>query len=148
MLTDRDEKERRDLRRRDRERQRLIKGDDYVSDCESEGDKEEEPDEYDDETDSEYDSENQSELQDGAVSELHGNTVGDGKSSVMRKKKGASSRLSDGMEIQHRFNALRFLAMNLKSQNETMKPRTAANNGGETPTSSHGHVNNLGGATF
>ena len=97
MLTDRDEKERRDLRRRDRERQRLIKGDDYVSDRESEGDKDEEPS-SDSETDSEYDSENQSELQDGAVSELH-NTVGDGKSSVMRKKKGASSKLSDGMEI-------------------------------------------------
>ena len=148
MLTDRDEKERRDLRRRDRERQRLIKGDDYVSDKESEGEKDEEPDEYDDETDSDYDSENQSELQDAAVSELH-NNIGDGKSSVMRKKKGASSKLSDGMEIQHQFNALRFLAMNLKSQNETMKPRTAANNnGGETPTSSNGHVKNLGGATF
>ena len=50
-------------------------------------------------------------MQDAAVSEL----PGDGKSSVMRKKKGASSKLSDGMEIQHQFNALRFLAMNLKS---------------------------------
>jgi len=54
-------------------------------------------------------------MQDAAVSELHGG-IGDGKSSVMRKnKKGASSKMSDGMEIQHRFNALRFLAMNLKS---------------------------------
>ena len=115
MLTDREEQLHRDLRRRERERQRLIKGDDYVSDEESDQDatKEEEEDDYDDETDSEYDSENQSELQDAAVSDLMGV---DGKSSVMRKKKnGASSRMSDGMDIQHRFNALRFLAMNLKS---------------------------------
>ena len=60
MLTDREEKEHRDLRRKQRERQRLIKGDDYVSDNESENDKTEEEDEYDDETDSEYDSEAQS----------------------------------------------------------------------------------------
>ncbi len=141
MLTDREEKEHRDLRRRERERQRLIKGDDYQSDHDSEDAKDEEEEDYDDETDSEYDSENQSELQDAAVSEL----IVDGKSSVMRKKKGASSRMSDGMEIQHRFNALRFLAMNLKSQNETMKPRTAGN---ETPTSSNGAAVKLAGATF
>ena len=99
MLTDREEQLHRDLRRRERERQRLIKGDDYISDDDSEDvTKEEEEDDYDDETDSEYDSENQSELQDAAVSDLMG--VGDGKSSVMRKKKnGASSRMSDGMEI-------------------------------------------------
>jgi len=42
MLTDREEREHRDLRRRERERQRLIKGDDYVSDHESEGEKDEE----------------------------------------------------------------------------------------------------------
>ena len=80
-------------------------------------------------------------MQDAAVSDLI-----DGKSSVMRKKKGASSRISADMEIQHRFNALRFLAMNLKSQNETMKPRTA--NGNETPKSIKGHLQILGGATF
>ena len=96
MLTDREEKEHRDLRRRERERQRLIKGDDYQSDHDSEDAKDEEEDDYDDETDSEYDSENQSELQDAAVSDLVGV---DGKSSVMRKKKGASSRMSDGMDI-------------------------------------------------
>ena len=50
-----------------------------------------------------------------AVSELPGGN--DGKSTITRrtKKKGASSRMSDGMDIQYRFNALRFLAMNLKS---------------------------------
>ena len=101
MLTDREEREHRELRHRDRERARLIQGDNYVSDNESEGAKakDEDPEDYDDETDSEYDSENQSEMQDAAVSELHGG-VGDGKSSVMRKKKnGASSKMSDGMEI-------------------------------------------------
>ena len=143
MLTDREEKEHRNLRRRERERQRLIKGDDYVSDHDSEDAKEEEEEDYDDET-SEYDSENQSELQDNAaVSDLVPGM--DGRSSVMRKKKhGTSSRVSDGMDIQHRFNALRFLAMNLKSQNDTMKPRTA---NAETPNSSQGRVR-LAGATF
>ena len=69
-------------------------GDDYVSDNDSEDAKEEEDDSEDDDSeDSEYGSENQE-----AVSELQGN-IGDGKSSVMRKKKGASSKLSDGMEI-------------------------------------------------
>ena len=72
----------------------------------------------------------------------------DGKSTITRrtKKKGASSRMSDGMDIQYRFNALRFLAMNLKSQNETMKPRTAQ--GGESPHSSTGIGGMKGGATF
>ena len=115
-----------------------------MSDHDSEDAKEEEEEDYDDET-SEYDSENQSELQDAAaVSDLVGGGV-DGRSSVMRKKKnGTSSRVSDGMDIQHRFNALRFLALNLKSQNETMKPRTA---NAETPNSSQGRVR-LAGATF
>ena len=62
MLTDREEKEHRELRRRERERQKLIKGDDYVSDAESEEVKDEEEDDLDDETDEEYDSENESEL--------------------------------------------------------------------------------------
>jgi len=58
MLTDREEKEHRELRRRERERLRLIKGDDYVSDHDSEDIKEDEEDDYDEETNSEYDSEN------------------------------------------------------------------------------------------
>ena len=147
MLTDREEKEHRELRRRERERQKLIQGDDYVDDAESEEEKDEEEPDYDDETEEEYDSENQSELQDVAVSELPGGG-NDGKSTITRrtKKKGASSRMSDGMDIQYRFNALRFLAMNLKSQNETMKPRTAQ--GGESPHSSTGIGNMKGGATF
>merc|ERR1712060_223856 len=90
MLTDREEREHRDLRRRERERDRLKMGDDYVSDNDSEDKPEEEED--DDETDSEYDSEEAgSEMQDAAVSELY---QGDGKSSVMKhKKKGTNSRL-------------------------------------------------------
>ena len=71
MLTDREEREHRDLRRRERERDRLKMGDDYVSDGDSE-DKPEEEEEDDDETDSEYDSEEAgSEMQDAAVSELY-----------------------------------------------------------------------------
>jgi len=71
-------------------------------------------------------------------------------SSVMRKKKkGTNSRMSDGNEIQYRFNALRFLAMSLKSQNDTLKPKTA--NSGNNVDNMHptnAHIKQMGGATF
>ena len=139
MLTDREVKEKRELRRRTRERQRLEKGDDYLSDAHSDDAEVQEEEDYDDETDSEeYDSEaNESELQDAAVSELGGGIGGQSIVSLTKKKRrGASSRMSDGMDIQYRFNALRFLAMNLKSQNETMKPPGAVNGGASPPSSS------------
>ena len=142
MLTDREVKEKRELRRRTRERQRLEKGDDYQSDAHSDEGIEEQEEDYDDETDSEeYDSEaNESELQDAAVSELGGGLGGQSivslTKSLKKKRRGASSRMSDGMDIQYRFNALRFLAMNLKSQNETMKPPGTANGGASPPSSS------------
>ena len=127
------------MRKRERERQRLIQGDDYPSDDDSEDVKEEEEDDYDDET-SEYDSEDRSELQDAAVSELK--TV-DGRSSVARRRKRGTNSNVEDMDLHHRFNPLRFLAMSLKSQNETMmKPRTA--NAVETPSS----AKNIAGATF
>ena len=143
MLTDREEKEHRQLRRRERERKRLQEGDAYASDNDSEDWKDDaEDDDFDDET-SEYGSEAQSEMLDGAagVSDIVG---ADGRSSVQTKKrKGTSSKVSDGMDIQHRFNALRFLAMNMKSQNGTMKPRTA-----DTPGSSQGRHNLAAGAMY
>ena len=61
MLTDREERDHRLMRKRDRERKRLAQGDAYVSDDDSEDVKEEDEDDYDDET-SEYDSEARSEL--------------------------------------------------------------------------------------
>ena len=79
-----------------------------------------------------------------AVSELH---AFDGNRSHKKRRGGASSRRSNGMDIEHRFNALRFLAMNLKSSNDSMtKPRTANRAG--TPKSSNANVGQLGGATF
>ena len=98
MLTDREEKEHRMLRRRERERKRLQEGDAYVSDNDSEdANADDDEEDYDDETE-EYDSEAQSEMQDAAVSDLVGGI--DGRSSVMRKKKnGTSSKVSDGMDI-------------------------------------------------
>ena len=39
---------------------------------------------------------------------------GEPKSGTMRMKKGTSSRMSDGADLATRFNALRFLAENLK----------------------------------
>ena len=53
----------------------------------------------------------------------------DCKSNSMKKKRGTSSRMSDGNDIT-RFNALRFLAENLKAQNMDagIPPRTAISN--------------------
>ena len=38
------------------------------------------------------------------------------------KSRKAKSHYSEGFDVSTRFNALRFLAMNLKSQNDTLKP--------------------------
>ena len=68
---------------------------------------------------------------------------------MRKKKKGTNSRMSDGNEIQYRFNALRFLAMSLKSQNDTLKPKTA--NSGNNVDNMHptnAHIKQMGGATF
>ena len=43
-------------------------------------------------------------------------------SAAHKKKRGTHSRLSDGSDIALRFNALRYLALNLKSQNDSMGP--------------------------
>lgn len=52
-----------------------------------------------------------------------------------KKSRMAKSHYSDGFDLATRFNALRFLAMSLKSQNNTMKPRDS--------TSEHWLINNL-----
>ena len=143
MLTEREAKEHREKSKRDRERKRLMLGDLYEDQGESEDDKVEEED-SDEETDSEYDSENQSEQQDVlGVTDLI-SPLG-AASTMSRRRKRIDSRISD--EIQHRFNALRFLALNLKSQNETLKPETAFK-GGETPPSHQKGIGNGLGATF
>lgn len=121
MLTDREEKEHRELRRRERERRRLEEGDAYQSEDES-AIEEEAEDSYDSESDEDLESdENGAGRSDLDQSMADG---GDPRSSTMRQtkgKRGTSSRLSDGLtDVSLRFNALRFLAMNLKSQNETM----------------------------
>ena len=136
MLTDREEKEHRLIRKRERERLRITQGDAYVSENDSEDEKdadEDDDDDYDSEQ-SEYDSEVRSEMQDAAVSELR--SVAAGSTMTKRRRNRTSSHMSE-VEITHRFNPLRYLAMNLKSQNETMTkpmpPRTAAD---DTPPSS------------
>jgi len=42
--------------------------------------------------------------------------------SARKSRKGDKSQLSDSFDPATRFNALRFLAMSLKSQNDTMIP--------------------------
>ena len=60
---------------------------------------------------------------------------GDLKSALKRKR--ATSLNSDGLDIAHRFNALRFLALNLKSQNETMGLPAKSEGQNSPPGSSH-----------
>ena len=100
-----------------------------------EEEEDEDDDDYDDE-ESEYDSEVRSEMQDVAVSELK--SIAAGSTMTKRRRNRTSSHMSD-IEIHHRFNPLRFLAMHLKSQNDTMMkpmpPHTANDN---TPPSSKG----------
>ena len=118
MLAEREERERKQLRKRDRERQRLADGDAHISE---ESDSEQEP--LSDWSASSSQEENDSELgvQDfqGAPHERGGATPSvtkDGRS--MFKK--THSKISDLNDLGMRFNALRFLAMSLKSQNDTM----------------------------
>ena len=59
------------------------------------------------------------------------------KSATLKKKRGTSSRLSDGLDIVHRFNALRFLAMNLKSQNDSMGVPMKSEGANTPPSTSH-----------
>ena len=59
------------------------------------------------------------------------------KSATLRKKRGTSSRLSDGLDVAHRFNALRFLALNLKSQNDSMGVPNKSEGANTPPSTSH-----------
>ena len=125
MLDEREQKERRDLRRRKRERKRVEEGDHYISDEESE---EEQPEEsYDSEE--EYDESESvstnhklfwSYLMQSVEQSMDGGADSRGHA---KKSRMAKSHYSDGFDMATRFNALRFLAMSLKSQNNTMKPR-------------------------
>ena len=71
-------------------------------------------------------SEEESDLESVAVTDFHGNSNGglyagkENSMSVALHKRGKSKASKDDLDLAHKFNALRFLAMNLKSQNDTM----------------------------
>merc|ERR1711957_1054269 len=123
MLAEREERERKDLRKRERERDRLADGDAVIS----EEDDDEEEEQASDWSNTSSDPENS----DNVVSDFHvtvnndndklgGGLRAPGTPSVSaygRKK--ALSKAS--MDDAHRFNALRFLALNLMSLNDTLK---------------------------
>jgi len=121
MLAAREVRERQALRKRERERDRLADGDAIISE-----DEEEEAEELSDwSASSEEPNDN-----DDVVSDFNV-TAGDGlripgtpslsafdRRSLARK---TFSKASDLQDLSMRFNALRFLAMNLKSQNDTLR---------------------------
>ena len=122
MLAEREERERKDLRKRERERDRLADGDAIISEEEDE-----EEEQASDCSNTSSDPENS----DNVVSDFHV-TVNNGDNdklgaglkapatpsvSAYGRKKALSKASIDDV---HRFNALRFLALNLKSQNGTM----------------------------
>ena len=115
MLADREDRERKELRRRERERRKLAYGD--VSDQESS-----DP-EVVEESDWSADSQEQQQEEPDSpgITDFNVTRTGLGEPlSGIPRKKGNMSRCSDIPDLAHRFNALRFLAMNLKSQNETL----------------------------
>lgn len=118
MLVERGTKEQKALRRRERERRQLADQDAQISDEDLESAVEEESD---------WSAES-SELVDSGdegISDFNGTADGltpaplksQTQRSMFRK---AQSKASDLNEVAMRFNAIRFLAMNLKSQNGTL----------------------------
>ena len=119
MLADREDRERKELRRRERERKKLAYGDQFISETESE-----EVDENEESDWSATSLEGEEEPETPGVTDFQVNANGvrtsaEGLSPVNRRK-GNLSRCSNEQDLAHKFNALRFLAMNLKSQNETL----------------------------
>ena len=104
MLAEREERERKQLRKRERERQRLADGDARISE-ESETE-EEPPSDWSNSTEEEPDGSDE-EMRPGTPSQK-----------TMFKK--SHTKFSDTNEMGMRFNALRFLALSLKSENDTM----------------------------
>jgi hypothetical protein len=121
MLEAREVRERKELRKRERERDRLADGDAVISEDEAE--------EAEDLSDWSASSSDNADYDD-AVSDFNV-TAADGlkvpgtpsQSAMGRShlQKKAFSKASDLADLSMRFNALRFLAMNLKSQNDTLR---------------------------
>jgi hypothetical protein len=107
MLAEREERERKQLRQRERERKKLADGDHYPSEEESD---EPEKEELSDWSASESD-ENQSDIG------LNDFNDGGNRMATPSLKNGRRtiSKASDTHDLAMRFNALRFLAMHLKS---------------------------------
>jgi hypothetical protein len=128
MLADREERERKALRRRDRDNARKAYGDklppDYQNAEESEGGDQtaEEKSDWSKETSEEEDSDDSMRPD---ITDFNANTLGgsvlsgkglhDPNTPYSRTHKLKSKISKDDMDLAHRFNALRFLAMNLKS---------------------------------
>jgi hypothetical protein len=115
MLAEREERERKQLRQRERERKRLADGDHYPSEEESDKPEQEELSDW---SATESD-ENASDLgvNDFSVADEGGNRM---QTPSLRHGKRTMSKASDSHDLSMRFNALRFLAMHLKSQNGTL----------------------------
>ena len=125
MLAEREERERKAVRKRNRERKRLLNGDAEISE-ESEEPEEElsdwsASDSYDEQCDVDVVSDFQVTAggEGGQVKAATPSISGIDARSM--KKRNAFSKASDLQDLAMRFNALRFLAMNLKSQNDTLR---------------------------
>ena len=122
MLADREDRERKELKRRDRDRAKLAYGDKFMPEDESDIPEETELSDWSAESEEE-----ESEPDSPAVTDFQMTVGGDGNmhrpelsATHSRHKKLLSKCSNNDLDLAHRFNALRFLAMNLKSQNETM----------------------------
>lgn len=114
MLAEREERERKQLRQRERERKRLADGDHYPS--------EEESDKPEQEELSDWSATESDRSEDLGVNDF--SVIDDGRMPTPSQNHGRGrrtlSKVSNDHDIAMRFNALRFLAMHLKSQNGTL----------------------------
>jgi hypothetical protein len=120
MLAAREVREYQALRKRERERDRLADGDAIISE-----DEEEEPEELSDwSASSEEEGDNDEVVSDFNVTAADGLKMPATPSHSQLDKRSLAkktfSKASDLQDLSMRFNALRFLAMNLKSQNDTL----------------------------
>ena len=113
MLQAREVRERKELRKRERERDRLADGDAVISE-----DSEDDAEELSDWSASSEEENCDDVVSDFNVTAADGLKLGTPSHSAMEKRsvaKKAFSKASDLADLSMRFNALRFLAMNLKS---------------------------------
>ena len=121
MLAEREDRERKELRKRKRERDALADGDALISEEEDQDEEEDGNSDWSNSEESQADSENCMSDFNAVSPGPRNGTPSQSMYGQSRKHRQALSKASNLEELAMRFNALRFLAMNLKSQNDSLR---------------------------